>query len=286
MPIIPVLTAASGLDIFLRNGAGVLTDPASIFYDIKEPVGSLVADDVVPFKRSTGHYDARTTVIPSGFSIVDPWLVIWTWTSPGGVTSSKTEEFTVSTGLEGGFSGIEDITNQIKTDIAATATELSDEAIQIFIVKSLDRLNMKLMLEGTSAELSFDDSKGVVVPTPSSSMRALIVMQAECLIVKKRQADAVRKGIRVRDGESEIDTTAGFRGHGDVVSGVCKELEDAIAAFLRGQGGAEQHGDLIWHGNQRLFEEANHDGQAFKIKDMRSPFDDDLGFFTNGPCVP
>lgn len=286
MPIVRVLTAASGLDILLRNSAGVLTNPASIFYDIKEPANSLVADDIVPFQRSTGHFDARTTVIPSGFNTSEPWIITWTWTSPGGITNSKSEEFSVATGLEGGFSGIEEIAQQIKTDIAATATELSDEAIKIFIIKSLDRLNIKLMLEGTDAELSFDDGNGVVVPTPSSSIKALIVMQAECLIVKKRQSDAVRKSIRVRDGESEIDTTAGFGGHGDVVNNVCDELKDAIEAFLRSQGGPEQHGDLIWHGNQRLFEEANHDGQAFRRKDMRSPFDDDLGFFNNGPCAP
>lgn len=273
MPIIPVLTAASGLDIFLRDGAGNLADPTSITYDITEPGATLVADDAAPFKRSTGHYDARTTTIPSGFSTASPWTITWTWTSPGGITSSKSEEFTVSESLGGSFSDIDKITTQIKKDIALSATELTDSDIEVFIQKALDRLNLKLNFEGTSKELSFNDSLGTINPSPSSTIRAMIVMQAECLILKRRHADAVTKGIKVRDGDSEIDTTAGFRGHGDVVGSVCDDLEVCISRFLSGQeGGAAEHGGLIWAGNSRNFEDADHDGQSSETRDFRSQF--------------
>lgn len=284
MPIVAVGGSGIDLDIFLRNGAGALTDPASIFYDIKEPAGSLVADDVAPFKRSVGHYDARTTIIPSGFSITEPWTIIWSWTSAGGVTGSKTEEFTVSSSIEGSFTDIDEIIEQIQEDIALTDTELTDEQITLFISKSLDRLNIKLKLQGTDGELSIDESTGAIVPTPNSSMRALIVMQAECLIVKRKQAGAVSNGIRVRDGDSEIDTTAGFRGLGDVVNNVCNELKDAINDYLSGIDGVGNHGDLIWHGNQRIIEDEDHDGQAFRQRDYRSPFDDDCGHLYTGRC--
>jgi len=273
MPIIPLNTAASGLDIKLRDGAGQLTDPTVITYDIQEPGLTLVADDIAGFKRAVGHYDARNTVIPSGFDVSKPWKVIWSWTAADGVSSSATEEFTVSTGLGGSFTDLDNITKQIKEDIAATAGEFTEEQLEIFIVKSLDRLNLKLQLQGTTDELSFNDSLGVIQPTPSSPMRALIVMQAECLIVKRRQSSAISKGIKVRDGDSAIDTTAGFAGHKDIVTDICETLDKCIAAFLRGLSGVEDLGAIIWHGNSRLFEDADFDGDAFGTKDFRTPFD-------------
>ena len=273
MAIIPVLTAASGLDIFLRNGAGQLTDPSSITYDIKEPGGTLVADDAVPFKRAVGVYDARTTIIPSGFSVDDPWCITWSWTSPGGVTSSKNEEFCVSTALFGSFIGASEIIKQIKTDIAFEAGELTDEELNIIIDKSLDRLNLKLKLQGTAGEMSFNSSKGTIVPTPTSSLTALIVMQGECLITKRRQAQGSKSGRRVRQDGDFVDTTGGLSSQRDLTRTICGELEQCISDYLRCIDGAAEHGDIIWQGNRRAFEEADFDGDGWVEKDFRSPFD-------------
>jgi len=291
-PIIPILTAASGLDIRLRNTEGLLTDPTTITYDIEEPAGSLVADDAVPFKRSVGIYDARTTIIPSGFSTATPWKITWVWTSPGGVTSTKCEDFNVSGALTGFFDDITDIRTQIRLDLNVGTTELTDAELNVIVQKSVDRINFKLQLQGTSEELTFDTNTGQICPAPNGTIRAFVVMQSECLIVKRRMGDAVSKGIRVRDGESEIDTTAGFKGHKDIISTVCGQLDACIAQYLKdkalgvfGETGAAQHGDLIWAGNSRIFEDADFDGDAFTTKDFRSPFDaEHLGHFGNHRC--
>lgn len=273
MAIIPVLTAASGLDIFLRNGAGQLTDPSSITYDIKEPGGTLVADDAVPFKKSVGIFDARTTIIPSGFSVDDPWCIIWSFTAPGGVTSSKTEEFTVSTALFGSFIGESQIINQIKTDIAFVAGELTDEQLNIIIQKSLDRLNLKLNFQGTDREMSFNTTTGIISPAPDSALTALIVMQGECLITKRRQAQGAKSGRRIRQDSDFVDTTGGLSSQRDLTRTVCNELDKCIDDYMRGIDGAAQHGDIVWQGNRRAFEDADFDGDGFVEKDFRSPFD-------------
>lgn len=286
MPIIQVNTAASGLDIFLRDGAGNLTDPTTITYDIAEPGLTLVADDVAGFKRSTGHFDARSTVIPSGFSTALPWKITWTFTSAGGVTSSKTEEFCVVSELSASFTNAENLFELVKIDIDENT--LTNPQLEKFLTKTLDWLNFKLRLTGTGGELSFDGSKGEILPAPNSTIFSFIIMRMECLIVKRRQASAVGTGIKVRDGDSQIDTTASFAGHKTVVRDVCGELDKCIERYLDdlsqgvfGDGGAANNGDLIWHGNQRIIEDTDHDGQSFGTRDFRSPFDDHLGHFVN-----
>jgi hypothetical protein len=274
MAIVQQLTAASGLDIFLRDGNGNLTDPISITFDIKEPAGTTVHDDVAGFKRSIGHYDARNAVIPSGFDTTSAWQIIWTFTSTGGVTKSAIEEFTVTAGLSSSFTNVDEISNQIREDIAITAGEFTETQIEIFIVKSLNRLNRRLLLTGTTLELIFNDSTGTITPTPNADIQDLIVLQAECLITGSRQASAVSKGIRVRDGDSEIDTTAGFGGHNDVSRNLCGDLDKAIEDYLWNKKGAAQNGQIVWYGNQRIQEDMDHDGQGSQLtRDFSSPFD-------------
>ncbi len=286
MPIIQVNTAASGLDIFLRDGAGNLTDATTITYDIIEPGLTLVADDIAGFKRSTGHYDARATVIPSGFSTAAPWNITWTFTSAGGVTSAKTEEFCVVSELSASFTNAENLFELVKIDLDEST--LTNPQLEKFLTKTLDWLNFKLRLTGTSGELSYDGSAGEILPSPNSTIFSFIIMRMECLILKRRQASAVGTGIKVRDGDSQIDTTASFSGHRDVVRDVCGELDKCIERYLEdlaagvfGDAGAANNGGLIWHGNQRIIEDTDHDGQAFGTRDFRSPFDDHLGHFVN-----
>jgi hypothetical protein len=270
MAIIAVGTAASGLDIYLRDAAGQLTDPTSISYDIIEPGGTTVADDVAPYKRAIGHYDARTTTIPSGYSTSLAWTITWTFTSTGGVTSSASEEFTVSVGLTGAFTNIDNTIEQVKTNIAATDTELTDNQWEILVVKALARLNRRLGIS-----LSYNESTGTIVPTPNDTVHDLIILQIECMLAKRRHAEAVSKGIRVRDGDSEIDTTAGFGGYKTVVGDVCGELEKAIQDYLINTEGPGEHGDTVWHGNTPVYDDHDHDGQADHTRWYDSPFDPD-----------
>lgn len=263
--IIAVNTAASGLDIFLRF-QGVLTDPSAITYQITEP-GSTVVGSGSGFRRSVGHYDARNSTIPSGFSTSAAWMITWTFTSPAGVTSTACENFTVVDSLTASFDSVQNVRDQVKLDLGLT-TEYTDAQLTSFIEKAINRLNRRLEYTGTSNEISLNSTTGVITPTPNSTIQDFLVMQTECLIVKRDRRIAVGKGIRVKDGETEIDTTASFRGFNDVVTDICGELDEAIKDFIEDedkvtyQTAAAQNAENVWYGNSNICETMDHNGQG------------------------
>jgi hypothetical protein len=271
MPIIAVNQPASGLDIYLRFN-GILTDPLSISYNIKEPNLVTVASGN-GFKRSVGHYDARNSTIPSGYDTTSSWQIAWTFVSPGGVTSTATEEFTVTAALVSAFTNIDNVIEIIKTNMGLD-TEYTQTEYETFISKALRRLNRRLFFTGTTSVLSISSSTGSITPTPNDTIFDLIILQSECLISKNIRRQAVSKGIRVRDGDSEIDTTAGFSGHSDVVKDFCGELEDAIKDYLVNHDGAGQHGDMIGYADQEIYEVLDHNGDAYNERELSSPFDE------------
>ena len=274
--IIAVGTPASGLDIFLRF-QGVLTDPLSISYVITEPALTPIGSGA-GFKRSTGHYDARNTTIPSGFSITSPWTIAWTYTSPAGITSTSSENFTVVDELTADFDNIQDVKDQVKLDLGLT-TEFTDSELTTFVIKAINRLNRRLELTGTDDELTFDTGTGTIVPTPNSTTQDFIVMQTECLLMKRDRRVAIGKGIRVKDGETEIDTTASFGGWDNAVNDICGELDDAIEKFIADEDkelyrSAFREARNIWYGNTNICEDLLHKGQGDGITRCEtSPFE-------------
>lgn len=270
-----IAVGASGilLDIYTRY-QGVLTDPSSISYVIYEPGDTAVASGA-GHKESTGHYDARDSIIPSGYSVASSWSIVWTIVSPAGVTSTATEEFTVVSSLTSSFSNVDNLIDQLKLDLGIT-TEYTQAQFETFITKALNRLNRRLQLTDTTAELYFDDTTGTIQPTPNATIFDLILMQIECLIVKQARRTAVGKGIRVRDGDSEIDTTAGFGGHKDVVDDFCGELDAAINKLLYFL--ASTGGDIVNYANSYIFQIMSHQGDGSgEIRDFSSPFDSSGG---------
>jgi len=266
MAIVAQGQAASGLDIFIRF-QGALTDPiAGPTYVIKEPGGTTVGTGS-GFKRSTGIYDARATVIPSGFSITEEWKVTWTATSPASVTSSSTQCFSVVASLDFAFNNLQNITDLVKLDLGLSDTDFTDVQFQQFTQKAVNRINRRLCLTGTSKQLSFDEGTGTITPTPNATIFDFLIMQIECFIVRNLRKVAVGKGIRVRDGETEIDTTAGFGGFKDQVTDICGELEMAVTDHLKREDQAEfssvtsKYADVIWYGSSRVCEDLDHDGQ-------------------------
>lgn len=265
MAIIAVNTIPSGLDLFTYY-QGLLTDASSISFVIKEPAATTVASGA-GFKRSTGHYDARNAgAIPSGYSIASAWSIVWTVTSPAGVTTTATEEFTVVSSMTSSFDNIQDVKDQVKLDLGLT-TEFTDSQLTTFVIKAINRLNRRLELTGTSSELSFDAGTGTISPSPNSTMQDFIVMQTECLIIKRDRRVAIGKGIRVKDGETEIDTTASFGGWNDAVNDICEELNDAIEEFKEETDkdiyyAAYDSAENIWYGTRRICEDLDHAGQG------------------------
>jgi len=275
MAIVKENTAASGLDIFLRFN-NILTDPISISYEIKEPAGSTI-DSNIGFKRSVGHYDARNTVIPSGFNTSKSWKIIWTFTAPNNITSSITEEFCVdSTTIT--LDNLNDLISQIKIDLGLKDSDFTDEQFAIFIIKALNKINLRLCLSG-SETLKLNEF-GNIVPKINEGGQELILLAIECLIQQRKRIISVGKGIRVRDGDSEIDTTAGFAGQKDLVTNICGDFDKAIVHILYTgcsiiDGKASNvAGDMVWYGNSRIFANMDHDGDGNgETRDFSSPFD-------------
>lgn len=266
MAIVAQGQAASGLDVFIRF-QGVLTDPlAGPTYVITEPGGTTVGTGS-GFRRSAGHYDARDTVIPSGYSITEAWKIEWTATSPAGITSSHCEEFSVVASLDFDFNNLQNITDLVKLDLGLSDTDFTDTQFQQFTQKAINRINRRLCLTGTDDELSFDEGTGTITPTPNATIFDFIIMQIECFIVRNLRKVAVGKGIRVRDGETEIDTTAGFGGHKDQVNDICGELEKAVEDYKQ-QADEEafssvvsNYSEIIWYGTSNVCEDLDHNGQ-------------------------
>lgn len=285
MPTIAIGQAASGLDIFL-NWNGVRTDPLAITYIITEPSGTIVGSGS-GHKLSTGHYDARNTTIPSGYSIDSPWTIAWAYSSPGNISSTASEEFTVVDEMESVFSvsstvNLSDITDAVKIDLALSETKYTNAQYEIFLIKSLRRINRRLNFTDTDDELSYDKATNVVSPKPNSSLYDIIILQMECLVTKSGRSEAVSKGIRVRDGDTEIDTTAGFDGHNDVARDACAELEDAIKEYKWTMQNAAQDGYDVGYRNTKIIESMDHDGEGTgRSRDWSSPFDTRYGGFYN-----
>lgn len=275
MALVAQNTAASGLDVTLKF-QGQLFDPVSPSepsYVITEPLGTVVGSGV-GFKRSTGIYDARGTVIPSGFDLTQAWKIAWTATSPVGVPATKCEEFSVVGSLSFDFSKIDDIVSLVKLDLNLT-NEFIEDQYRLFVTKALNRLNRCLCFTGTANELSLDTTTGAITPAPNSEIQDFIVMQVECLIVKRDNKIAIGRGIRVRDGETEIDTTAGFGGFRDFLQSVCGELDDACQRFLKKQD-ESQWADAticgaqnIWLGTMNVCEQM----PGGHLRCIRSPFE-------------
>ncbi len=273
---IVVGAAPSGLDIFTRFG-GVLTDPSAIVFNIISPAsGTLSPSGVAGFRRSTGHYDARDFgVMPSGHA-VNGWRITWTVTSPAGVTNTASEDFVVATSMETAFTNIDDITGQVKLDLAVADDKFTDNELEIFTEKALNRLNRRLNFTGTVSELSISQTTGAITPAPNSSIQDLIVLQMECLMAQQRYSDSLGGSIRVKDGDSEIDKTAGLGANKDIVKSICSELDRAIVDYLANDNtqGAGEHGALITYDNSKVITDSDHSGEGNgNQRDWTSPFD-------------
>ena len=77
---------------------------------------------------------------------------------------------------------------------------------------------------------TFDVTDTFISPDPiamlDQTFRALVPLKAACIIQTGDFQDAIGQGIKVRDGDSAIDTSVKFRGFKDILTlGVCKSYE-------------------------------------------------------------
>ena len=87
----------------------------------------------------------------------------------------------------------------------------------------------------------------------------LVSLKTECLIAKRAHFDAAGKAIRVRDGDTEIDTSVGFGGLAQLTSGKggpCDEYQKMLDNYLKFLGtllgnDVTTYAAIIWKGSTR-----------------------------------
>lgn len=87
----------------------------------------------------------------------------------------------------------------------------------------------------------------------------LVMLKSECMIAKRAHFDAAGKGIRVRDGDTEIDTSVSFAGLASLVNdqgGPCAEygkMLDGYCDFVHrsSEGDVTKYATIIWVGTTR-----------------------------------
>jgi hypothetical protein len=171
------------------------------------------------------------------------------------------------------------IKERATVDLDLAAAAYTDSEWDSLLERSVIRINRKLALTGNDGELTLaagtytrDDAVAV-----SDSIGDIVLLQTECIIAKSLRRAAVSKGIRVKDGDSSIDTTASFPGHDNIVTDICQELESAIVGYRAsdpdGEAGAGTFGDIITYDNSPIDMAQDHNGQTFGDRDYSSPFD-------------
>jgi len=166
-------------------------------------------------------------------------------------------------------SGISTYIDAVQLDFG-NPTDLSNEQTRDLLIKAIRRINWKL---GTTFEY-FQAASGIA-PMPTEAEGDMIILQAECLLSKRRYASAVSKGISVKDGDTAINSTAAFGGHKEIMSDVCGELEDNIKKYLTKNKSAANYGTLICYDNSNIKTEEDHNGDTSTVtRYYDSPFDE------------
>lgn len=75
-----------------------------------------------------------------------------------------------------------------------------------------------------AVDYTFDIDAPDISPDPMADatydqiMIALVTLKAACILSVNRYTGQVGNGLKVRDGDTEVDTTAGFKGYLDIVT--------------------------------------------------------------------
>ena len=280
-------TSCSGLDIKLYHNNQAV-NPSAITYAITEPGGHTTASGAGE-QIDTGHYRvAQADTFPSGYSETANWTCTWTITSPGGSISTATETFlvvedlTTSANLDLGH--YNEIVESVKLDLSLGATDFTRDQYRRWIEKTIRTLNRRLKFTGdTTKQLSYSRSTNAISPSPNNDIMDLIILQMECLVGYERYREAVGKGIKVKDGDTSIDTTASFRGHEAAAKLFCEKCDEAIKDYLRTEvDSPADHGAIVWYGNRKIEADMDHDGEgSYSTKTYVSPFENRVGLSIN-----
>ncbi len=172
------------------------------------------------------------------------------------------------------------VKERAELDLALASGAYTNAQWDSLVERSVSRVNRKLGLDGRDGELTL--ASGTYTRSDAdpvtSAIGDIVLLQTECIIVKSVRRSATGKGIKVKDGDSSIDTTASFGGYDDVVNDICGELDKAIIDYQTtdpdGESGAATHGGLVTYDNSNTDVVQDHNGDGYDRRDYRTPFDE------------
>lgn len=207
--------------------------------------------------------------------------------------------------------GLADLIRFIRVDIGddGSTQTFTDVQITTMIAKAASRLDARIgacQNPATSGGfISFDQetsggsfiaSGTFVLPSGASTsglpspLFNLLMLQVECMMAKRIHFDSVGKAIRVRDGDTEIDTSVGAAGLLALTTsqgGPCAEFEKALEAYCDVEADdVHEYAQIIWKGNIRKTQTHSTTGVEGDIKVEKMPdFSDflDGGHFDDDP---
>lgn len=143
----------------------------------------------------------------------------------------------------------------------ATPRVDADIAFGLSVPQSGGFIEFEQSISGTTHLASgvFLKPSGAATNNLPAPLFNLVTLKVECLLAKRAHFDAAGKAIRVRDGDTEIDTSVGFGGLRDLTSGSagpCAAYEDALKEYLdwlKQELGNDitQYAAIIWKGSTR-----------------------------------
>lgn len=118
------------------------------------------------------------------------------------------------------------MTRVLVSDISAPQT-YADEYLQRVLVTAGIIVDAEIAFSFTYV---YDMSAITIVPDPvtseDSTFMALVPLKAACILTQGEFKQALGQGIKVRDGDSAIDTSVSFRGYRDILEmGPCAAYE-------------------------------------------------------------
>lgn len=129
------------------------------------------------------------------------------------------------------------MTRVIVSDLELPQT-YSDEYIQRVLITAGIQVDSEFPFPFTYV---YDISALTITPDPvlsmDSSFMALIPLKASCILTQGEFKQALGQGIKVRDGDSAIDTSVSFRGYRDILElGPCNAFEKLKWSLLASGG--------------------------------------------------
>jgi hypothetical protein len=128
----------------------------------------------------------------------------------------------------------------IRSDVGddATTPKYTDANINTYIDKAV---NVILRSRLGTDDFNYTSASGVLDPDPSGvthkecAVKELVVFTVEDIIYKREYRDSTRKGIKIQDGDTSVDTSAAIGGYKDLIygkDGSIIKLERAIRSFV------------------------------------------------------